>query len=136
MNIQTLSYFADLAKKKLQIPHVAEEAVNLINVDYQPLPHVLWVLDAMQPDAPLLREDLRTDEMGQKAERPSNVERHLHFEKGNVEQGFAEAEVVIVTGGTRGIGLGIVRVLARSGARLVVTGRKPERLERVASSGA
>jgi len=41
--------------------------------------------------------------------------------------------VVIVTGGTRGIGLGIVRVLARAGAKLVVTGRKPERLERVAA---
>jgi len=41
--------------------------------------------------------------------------------------------VVIVTGGTRGIGLGIVRVLARAGVTLVVTGRKPERLERVAA---
>jgi NAD(P)-dependent dehydrogenase (short-subunit alcohol dehydrogenase family) len=42
-------------------------------------------------------------------------------------------QVVIVTGGTRGIGLGIVRVLARAGVKLVVTGRKPERLERVAA---
>lgn len=41
--------------------------------------------------------------------------------------------VVIVTGGSRGIGLGIVRVLARAGAQLVVTGRKPERLESVAA---
>lgn len=40
---------------------------------------------------------------------------------------------MIVTGGTRGIGLGIVRVLARSGVRLMVTGRKAERLERVAA---
>ena len=39
---------------------------------------------------------------------------------------------IIVTGGTRGIGLGIVRVLARAGASLMVTGRKPHRLERVA----
>ncbi|MEZ4334334.1 MAG: SDR family NAD(P)-dependent oxidoreductase [Myxococcota bacterium] len=39
---------------------------------------------------------------------------------------------VIVTGGTRGIGLGIVRLLARAGARLMVTGRKAHRLERVA----
>ena len=37
--------------------------------------------------------------------------------------------VVIVTGATRGIGRGLARVLARAGARLVVTGRKPERLE-------
>lgn len=40
---------------------------------------------------------------------------------------------VIVTGGTRGIGLGIVRYLARAGAQLMVTGRKPTRLEQVAS---
>jgi len=39
---------------------------------------------------------------------------------------------IIVTGGTRGIGLGIVRVLARAGAQLMVTGRKPARLEQVA----
>lgn len=38
---------------------------------------------------------------------------------------------VIVTGGTRGIGLGIVRHLARAGARLAITGRKPARLEAV-----
>lgn len=36
---------------------------------------------------------------------------------------------ILVTGGTRGIGLGIVRVLARAGAELVITGRKPARLD-------
>ena len=40
-------------------------------------------------------------------------------------------QVAIVTGGTRGIGLGIVRVLARAGVKLLVTGRKPARLEQV-----
>jgi NAD(P)-dependent dehydrogenase (short-subunit alcohol dehydrogenase family) len=39
---------------------------------------------------------------------------------------------IIVTGGTRGIGLGIVRLLADAGARLMITGRKAHRLERVA----
>lgn len=39
--------------------------------------------------------------------------------------------VVVVTGGTRGIGLGIVRHLARAGARLVITGRKAAPLEAV-----
>jgi NAD(P)-dependent dehydrogenase (short-subunit alcohol dehydrogenase family) len=37
--------------------------------------------------------------------------------------------VVIVTGGSRGIGLGIVRHLAGRGACVVVTGRKQERLD-------
>ena len=43
-----------------------------------------------------------------------------------------DQQSIIVTGGTRGIGLGIVRVLARAGAKLVVTGRKQERLDAVA----
>lgn len=41
-------------------------------------------------------------------------------------------QTILVTGGTRGIGLGIVRLLAASGARLMITGRKAHRLERVA----
>ncbi|MCA9503265.1 MAG: SDR family oxidoreductase [Spirochaetaceae bacterium] len=45
-----------------------------------------------------------------------------------------EGQTVIVTGGTRGIGLGIVRVLARAGANLVVTGRKAARLEALAEA--
>lgn len=39
--------------------------------------------------------------------------------------------VVIVTGASRGIGRGIALHLARAGARLVITGRKPERLAAV-----
>ncbi len=44
-----------------------------------------------------------------------------------------KGHTIVVTGGTRGIGLGIVRVLARAGANLVVTGRKPQRLEVVSA---
>lgn len=40
-------------------------------------------------------------------------------------------KVVILTGASRGIGRGLALHLARRGARLVVTGRKPERLEEV-----
>lgn len=39
--------------------------------------------------------------------------------------------VVILTGGTRGIGLGIARVLAGAGVELVITGRKAERLAKL-----
>jgi NAD(P)-dependent dehydrogenase (short-subunit alcohol dehydrogenase family) len=41
---------------------------------------------------------------------------------------------IIVTGGTRGIGLGIVRVLARAGAELMITGRKASRLENLSEA--
>ncbi len=40
-------------------------------------------------------------------------------------------QTIIVTGGTRGIGLGIVRVLAGAGAELMITGRKESRLEKL-----
>ncbi len=76
-------------------PHVAEEAARLIRVEYQPLPAVTWVLDAMKEDAPLLHSNLHTDSMGQKSESPSNVAVHMHFEQGDLEQGFSEADVVI-----------------------------------------
>ncbi|MBW3595994.1 MAG: xanthine dehydrogenase family protein molybdopterin-binding subunit [Planctomycetes bacterium] len=76
-------------------PHAADEAVKRIKVEYEPLPATTWVLDAMKDDAPLLHENLRTDEMGEKGDKPSNVASHLHFETGDVEKGFAEADVVI-----------------------------------------
>ena len=76
-------------------PHVAEEALKLIKVEYEPLPAVTWVLDAMKADAPLLHDDVCTDSMGKKSDKPSNVATHIHFEMGDVDKGFAKADVVI-----------------------------------------
>ena len=75
--------------------HLAEEAAAKIKVDYEVLPSVTWVLDAMKEDAPLLHDDLRTDSMGKKGDRPTNVALHLHFEKGNIAEGFKQADVVV-----------------------------------------
>jgi xanthine dehydrogenase molybdenum-binding subunit len=75
--------------------HVAEAAAKLIRVDYEVLPSVTWVLDAMKDDAPLLHEDLRTKSMGKKSEKPSNVAMHIHFETGNVDEAFKTADVVV-----------------------------------------
>ncbi len=75
--------------------HHALAALDLIQVEYEPLPSVIWVLDAMKDDAPLLHGDLYTDEMGKTADTPSNIGKHLHFEQGDVEKGFAEADIVI-----------------------------------------
>jgi NAD(P)-dependent dehydrogenase (short-subunit alcohol dehydrogenase family) len=53
------------------------------------------------------------------------------------EQGVVDddvtGKVVVVTGGTRGIGRGLALHLARRGARLVVTGRRRDRLDAVAA---
>ena len=76
-------------------PHVAEEAVRLIKVEYQPLPAVMNVQDAMEEGSQLLHEDLYTSYLGEVSEKPSNVAAHLYFDKGDIEQGFGEADVVV-----------------------------------------
>jgi CO/xanthine dehydrogenase Mo-binding subunit len=75
--------------------HVAEEAAAKIRVDYEVLPSVTWVLDAMKDGAPLLHPELRTDSMGKKGDKPTNVATHLQFEKGDIGQGFALADVIV-----------------------------------------
>jgi xanthine dehydrogenase molybdenum-binding subunit len=76
-------------------PHIAAEAIRLIEVEYEPLPPVLEVRGAMEADATLLHEDLRTDTGGEKSSQPSNVAAHLIFEEGDVEKGFAQADLVV-----------------------------------------
>ena len=39
-------------------PHIAEEALALIDVDYEVLPAVLTAQEAMREDAPILHERL------------------------------------------------------------------------------
>ncbi|HTE19501.1 MAG TPA: molybdopterin cofactor-binding domain-containing protein, partial [Armatimonadota bacterium] len=71
--------------------HVAAEAVRLIRVQFEELPHVMNAPAAMAPDAPLLHDDLYTERGGEKGDTPSNVASHLLFEEGDVEAGFAAA---------------------------------------------
>ncbi len=75
-------------------PHTAEEALELIEVDYEVLPPVLDVLESMGEDAPLLHEHLTTEELGVRTEKVSNVARHVQHRMGDVEGGFEEADEV------------------------------------------
>ena len=75
--------------------HVAEEALQLIKVEYEELPPVTNVLEAMKDGAQLLHDDQHTAYLGELSEKPSNVAAHLFFEKGDVEQGFKESEIVV-----------------------------------------
>jgi len=76
-------------------PHIAEEAVSLIDVDYEVLTPVTDVQSSMKGDAPILHDSLMTDELGEKADKASNVASHFQHVKGDVEAGFKEADVVI-----------------------------------------
>ena len=75
--------------------NTAEEALKLIDVEYEPLSPVLTAADGMEPDASLLHDDLYTDSLGEKSKRPSNVASHFQHVKGDVGQGFAEADVIV-----------------------------------------
>ena len=75
--------------------HVAEEALAKIEVEYEELPAVLDVLEAMQPGAPLLHENQVTESMGMQLGEPSNTSVHLHFEEGDVEAGFAASDLIV-----------------------------------------
>ncbi len=76
-------------------PHVAEEALALIEVDYEPLPPVIDVRAAMKDKAPLLHDDLITESLGQSTGKPSNVAKHFQFKLGDTAQGFAAAKVIV-----------------------------------------
>ena len=82
-------------------PHVAEEALKLIEVEYDGLPAVLTVVDAMKDDAPVLHEDLTTTFRVERAGRGEdtgargNVAGHIQLKRGDLNRGFEEADLIV-----------------------------------------
>lgn len=85
--------------------HLAEEAAEFIEVDYEVLPYVVDVLESMKDDAPVLHErlfnatdpnvrpgGLRTEDDNTKS---NNIANHFVFEMGDTEKGFQEADVIV-----------------------------------------
>ena len=75
--------------------HTAREALKLIKVDYQVLPHVTDVDEALKPNSPLLHDDIFTDGIEPKPTKPSNWCKLAEYGHGDVEAGFKEADVII-----------------------------------------
>ena len=73
---------------------IAKQALKLIKVDYEVLPHVIDPVEAMKPGAPVLHPHVRTKGI-KDADRPSNVIERLDLAMGDVEKGFAEADVIV-----------------------------------------
>lgn len=67
-------------------PDIAEEAVKAIEVEYEPLPGVFTIEEALEPGAPLVHE-----------EAPGNIVPNSHWpvRKGNVEEGFAQSDIIL-----------------------------------------
>lgn len=65
-------------------PDIAEEAIDLIEVDWEPMQGVFDAEEAMQDGAPLVHDD-----------KPNNIAMHLDLERGNIAQAFAESDVIV-----------------------------------------
>src|SRR6266571_4355995 len=80
-----------------ETPEAAEEALGLIEVDYDDLPAVFDPLEALKPQAPLLHDDAAAyDGMPMRivATDVHNGQTRLRYGKGDVEQGFRESDLV------------------------------------------
>ena len=85
--------------------HAAEEALQLIAVDYEVLPPVMDAREAMQPDAPLLHERLAGMTTASiraggvldddDPRNGTNIANHFEFKLGDIDQGFQEADVIV-----------------------------------------
>ena len=84
-------------------PHIAEEALAAIDVDYEVLPPVLTAEQAMAEDAPLLHPRLITQQQAggpagtgdDSMKQGSNIGRHFEIRKGDIDAGFREAAVIV-----------------------------------------
>ena len=68
---------------------IAAEACKLIEVDYEVLPWAIEIEDALKPDAPILHDFVQFEG------KPSNIACTLEHKLGDIEAGFAKADVVI-----------------------------------------
>ena len=73
----------------------AKQALKLIDVKYEVLPHVTDVDEAMQPDAPVIHPHLFTVGVNPRPTQPSNVYNIAEFGHGDIEAGFAAADVIV-----------------------------------------
>ena len=64
--------------------YIAEDMLDAIQVDYEPLPAVLDVAQSLAPDAPRLRPDL-----------PDNILFYRRFGEGDVDRALADADIVL-----------------------------------------
>jgi len=74
----------------------AEEALLQIEVEYEELPAVYDPLEALEPDAPILHPEVNSYVgLPRLLETPSNAFVSDTWGKGNVEEGFAQADLIV-----------------------------------------
>jgi CO/xanthine dehydrogenase Mo-binding subunit len=78
-----------------QTPAIAEQALKLIEVDYQPLPAILDPERAMAADAPLVHAAWKTYQAEEGLVRERNVCCRASLRKGDVERAFAASDFIV-----------------------------------------
>ncbi len=74
---------------------IAKRALKLIEVDYEVLPHVIDVVEAMKPGAPLLHEAMITAGIEPPPKAPSNIAKRVEVGHGDLDTGFRRADLVV-----------------------------------------
>ena len=81
--------------------HIAEAALELIEVDYEVLKPVLSIQDSMKDEAPLLHDTMTTHfkmerfARGDDTGAQSNIASHIQHKLGDIDKGFADADVIV-----------------------------------------
>ncbi|MFT5485063.1 MAG: CO/xanthine dehydrogenase Mo-binding subunit, partial [Halieaceae bacterium] len=73
----------------------ARKALQLIAVSYEILPHVTDVDEALLESAPVIHDTIFTSGIEPKPTKPSNLVAVTEFGHGDIEAGFAEADVIV-----------------------------------------
>ena len=74
---------------------IAEEALLLVDVEYEELPAVFDPLEAMKPDAPALHPDMDSySGLPRPMSQVNNVFAQNNWTHGDVEQGFRESDLI------------------------------------------
>ena len=74
---------------------IAEQALDLIDADYEVLPHVLTIDAALAPGAPVIDENTIPEGSAETVSGQSNIAARTTLERGDIEHGFREADLVV-----------------------------------------
>ena len=75
--------------------HIAEEALALIEVEYELIESVINVIEAMNENAARLHPNIRTDSYMDSEVSQNNVAHHIRHSIGDISKGFEESKIVI-----------------------------------------
>lgn len=96
--IDKVRYFGEsVAAVVADSEEIAEKAVKLIKVEYEPLPFVGNPLDALKENSPIIHEEMEkySHISSIHPEPGTNIANRTKIRKGDIEKGFKESDVII-----------------------------------------